>query len=330
METLETKNSRKLAIKFNCKTCRYTCSKESDLIKHFNTRKHEMATNGNIVSKVANQQSITRRETRQKSLTQLSCICGKHYKDRSGLWKHKKKCYIIQGENNKIISSNNENEIDIIDKELIAKLLLSNQEIMKTVFENMPKMGVNQANNTNSFNTQNFNIQMFLNEHCKNAMNLTDFIDTLPITNETYDDTIENGLTKSITNMVVNGLTNLDVTDRPIHCTDSSRKVLYVKEADKWEKDNELRLTLQGIKIIALKQRTMINKWQDANKGWQDKDDLQTKLTNLVFNSMTDIENDEKETNKIIRAISKSVYLDNDVKNNYICNVNQENLIERK
>ena len=171
---------------------------------------------------------------------------------------------------------------------------------------------------------------MFLNEHCKNAMNLTDFIDTLPITNETYDDTIENGLTKSITNMVVNGLTNLDVTDRPIHCTDSSRKVLYVKEADKWEKDNELRLTLQGIKIIALKQRTMINKWQDANKGWQDKDDLQTKLTNLVFNSMTDIENDEKETNKIIRAISKSVYLDNDVKNNYICNVNQENLIERK
>jgi hypothetical protein len=162
---------------------------------------------------------------------------------------------------------------------------------------------------------------MFLNEHCKNAMNLTDFIDTLPITNETYDHTAENGLTKTIANMVVNGLNNLDITDRPIHCTDSSRKVLYVKEADKWEKDNELLLVLQGIRTIALKQRTMINKWKDANKGWEGNENLQNKLTSLVFNSMTDIENNEKETNKIIKAISKKVYLDNEVKKNYLTNI---------
>lgn len=162
---------------------------------------------------------------------------------------------------------------------------------------------------------------MFLNEHCKNAMNLTDFIDSLPITNETYDHTIENGLTKTITNMVVNGLNSLDVTDRPIHCTDSNRKVLYVKEADKWEKDNELSLVLQSIKCIALKQRTMINKWKDANKGWEINENLQSKLTSLVFNSFTDVENNDKETNKIIKAISKKVYLDNEIKKNYLTNI---------
>jgi hypothetical protein len=200
-------------------------------------------------------------------------------------------------------------------------MLLNNQDILKTAFENIPKMGGNQAHNTNSFNNQTFNIQMFLNEHCKNAMNLTDFIDSLPITNETYDHTIENGLTKTITNMVVNGLNSLDVTDRPIHCTDSNRKVLYVKEADKWEKDNELSLVLQSIKSIALKQRTMINKWKDANKGWEINENLQSKLTSLVFNSFTDVENNDKETNKIIKAISKKVYLDNEIKKNYLTNI---------
>ena len=149
-------------------------------------------------------------------------------------------------------------------------------------------------------------------------MNLTDFIQSLPITNKTYDETIHNGLTNTITNMMVNGLNELDILERPIHCTDKKRKTLYVKEADILEKDDELNKILQGIKGIALKQRTMINKWQDVNTGWDKDDDLQTKLTKLVFNSMTSIEEDDKETCKIIRAISKNVYLDNDTKKNFI------------
>ena len=124
-------------------------------------------------------------------------------------------------------------------------LMKENQDVQiqmqKNFLEIIPQLqGVNNSHNTtttNTHNTQNFNIQMFLNEHCKNAMNLTDFIDTLPITAETYDNTIENGLTKTITNMVVNGLNQLDVLERPIHCTDASRKTLYVKEDNAWEKD---------------------------------------------------------------------------------------------
>ena len=202
--------------------------------------------------------------------------------------------------------------------ELVSNITSSNKDVMEKMIELMPQIG-NQVH-TNSHNTTNnqFNIQMFLNEHCKNAMNLTDFIDTLPITPELYDNTIENGLTKTITNMITNGLSQLDVLERPIHCTDASRKTLYVKEDNVWEKDIELVRMLLGIKTLARKQRMMINKWQDANEGWETEDYIQTKLTTLISHSMTNIESDEKETSKIVRAISKNVYLDNETKQQYL------------
>ena len=107
--------------------------------------------------------------------------------------------------------------------------------------------------------------------------------------------------------MITNGLSQLDILERPIHCTDATRKTLYVKEANNWEKDTELLRMLLGIKTLARKQRTMINKWQDANMGWDTKENLQSRMTKLIFNSMTSIENDNKETGKIIRAISKTI-----------------------
>jgi len=205
-------------------------------------------------------------------------------------------------------------------KELILLLLKENKDIQKTFLEILPQLNGNITNNSNNTTTNNnqFNINMFLNEHCKHAMNLTDFIHSLPITNETYDHTIENGLTKTITNMITTGLNQMDVLERPIHCTDPARKTMYIKDNNVWEKDNELKLLLHGIKILSMKQRTSINKWQDVNVGWDKDDNLQTKLTTLVFHSMTNIETDVKEVNKIIRAISKSTYLSNQIKNEYL------------
>ena len=205
-------------------------------------------------------------------------------------------------------------------KEIILAMMKENKEFQTSFLDVMSHMQTNtnmNSHNTNSHNTNNFNIQMFLNDHCKNAMNLTDFIQSLPITSETYDSTIENGLTKTITNMMVNGLNDMDILDRPIHCTDASRKTLYVKDADNWEKDNELLHIIKGIRELSLKQRTMINKWKEVNEGWKTDDKLQSRMTSLVFNSMTQIENDEKETSKIIKSISKNVYLDNETKKGY-------------
>jgi hypothetical protein len=208
-------------------------------------------------------------------------------------------------------------------KEILVLMMKENKEFQKSFLDIIPHLqnGTTNSHNTitnNNTTNNQFNINMFLNEHCKNAMNLTDFINSLPITNETYDNTIENGLTKTLTNLVVTGLNNMDIVDRPIHCTDPSRKTMYVKENNNWEKDNELMFLLKGIKELSLKQRTMINKWQDANNGWNTDEDLQSKMTKLIFHSMTNVEDDQKETNKIVKAIGKNTYLSNEIKSEYI------------
>ena len=316
---LTPKNARK----FKCDSCLFVCSKESEWNRHIITRKHINRTKLNTLE----QQKI------DVCHIAYICECGKEYSARNSLWYHKKKCSIGQGNNNNtnIGTTIDKNDITkqlvelIMSKnqefitELVSTITSSNKEVMEKMLEIMPNAGSgnHSHNHTNSHNN-NFNIQMFLNEHCKNAMNLTEFIDSLPITADTYDSTIENGLTKTITSMLVNGLSKLDILDRPIHCTDVTRKTLYVKDDDTWEKDNELLHILNGIKTLSMKQRTMINKWQDANVGWDTKEKLQSRLTRLVYNSMTAIENEDKETGKIIRAVSKNVYLDNDTKDQYL------------
>ena len=321
MKQSETILMPKNAKKFYCEKCHFTCSKESNWIKHTMTLKHNNETN----------------ETNLEQKKDIKCqkkyeceFCENTFNSRTTLWRHKKICSIIQKEETATNNTISTTDIDI-DKELLMKMLLKNQDIMEGIlFKNsdvmnkmlevMPQLGNTTNNNTNSHNTTNnqFNINMFLNEHCKNAMNLTDFIESLPITNKTYDETIENGLTKTITNMMVNGLKELDILDRPIHCTDTKRKTLYVKEADIWEKDKELNKLLASIQQIASKQRMLINKWQEANEGWETEENIQTKLTTLIFNVMTDIENNEKETKKIITAIGNNVYLDEEIKNHYL------------
>ena len=309
---------------FHCKQCDFNSSNKKDYHRHLLTNKHKMITNDNC-----NDNALP-----PKNSKLYICECGNEYIYISGLSRHKKKCSIVQGED---ISNTNNISVTEIDKELLIKMLLKNQDIMENVIlknqdvmekmmEIMPSMGSNNHTNnhsnntttTNSHNTQNFNIQMFLNEHCKNAMNLKEFIESLPITAETYDNTIENGLTKTITTMITNGLSQLDILERPIHCTDASRKTIYVKEEDIWEKDNELLKVLMGIKTLARKQRSMLNDWKDVNKGWDKDEVIQMKFTNLICNSMTDVENDEKETSKIIRAISKNTYLTGEIKNVYM------------
>jgi len=308
------KNSKKL-LKFSCDLCQFVCSNKQDYTRHLSTRKHKMMTNNDA-----------------ENSNEYICLCGKKYKYRQGLSIHKKTCTFVEKTEEKKEKTYNNDKLGEfqLDKELLIKMLLKNQDIMEGVLlknqdvmekmmEIMPKLGNNSHNITNNNTTNNqFNIQMFLNEHCKNAMNLTDFIDSLPITAATYDSTIQNGLTKTLTNMITNGLSQLDILERPIHCTDATRKTLYVKEANNWEKDTELLRILLGIRKLARKQRTMISEWKDVNEGWEKDDNIQTKLTTLICHSMTDIENDEKETSKIIRAISKNVYLDNDAKQQYI------------
>ena len=306
----------------HCNYCDFSCSKESNWQKHLLTSKHKrsyirVTTDTLLVPKNAENCQIS-----------FTCECGNGYKFRQGLYKHKKTCSY------EVPLASSANKTDITQKlvelimsknqefmtELVSNITNSNKDVMEKMMEIIPTIG-NITNHTNSHNTTNnqFNIQMFLNEHCKNAMNLTDFIDTLPITASTYDSTIENGLTKTITNMITNGLNKLDILERPIHCTDATRKTLYVKEADIWEKDTDLIKVVDSIKTLIRKKRTLISRWKDANRGWDTVESKQMRFTELICNIMTDVDFDEKETGKIVRSISKNVYLDSEEKKKYLC-----------
>ena len=292
--------SQKIPKKYECINCNYNTSNYKDYKKHILTRKHLSLINPNIKS--------------QEVPKVYRCNCGKTYKHSSSLCGHKKKCsFNVANEDNKQSNTSN----DILDKDLLIKMVLKNTDVIEKLIEIMPQIG-NTTNNMNNCMNKTFNINMFLNEHCKNAMNLSDFIESLPITDKIHENTRKNGLTSTITNMMVDGLNELDILDRPIHCTDTKRKTMYVKENDVWEKDKELIKILYGIKKAALKNRMNLDKWQDANDGWMVKENIQMKYLSLVSNVMTFIEDEDKHVNKIINAIGKKVYLDEDTKKDYI------------
>ena len=298
---------------YECNKCDFICSNKKDYNRHINTAKHKRLTMANLW--------LT-----EKTPDDYKCMnCNKTYKHKSSLSKHKKKC-VIQGDN--IIDQPKTMDI-VIDKEeqinlnnVVEILINENKNLQNTILELVPKIKgdiTNNTTNTNSHNTttNQFNINMFLNEQCKNAMNLTDFIESLPITAETFDYTNQNGLTKSLTHMMVTGLNGMDVLERPIHCTDPHRKTMYVKENDIWEKDDNQESIIKSIDKLAVKQRSNISKWQEANIGWNRDDNLQTKFTNIVGKSLMLVERNEKEMNKIVKELSKSTYITENIKSNY-------------
>jgi len=299
--------------KFTCNLCDFKCSNKKDYNRHLNTLKHKKSYNG-----------VTNDPNKGETSSSFLCECGNSYKYRQGLYKHKKNCSLlnIETKENKDVSSSEINK-DILlmllkKQDFMEELLFKNQDFMSKVMEIMPQVGNTTNNNMNNCMNKTFNINMFLNEHCKNAMNLSEFIESLPITDKIHENTIKNGLTSTITNMMVDGLNELDILDRPIHCTDTKRKTMYVKENDVWEKDKELIKILTGIKNTALKNRMNLDKWQDANDGWMVKENIQMKYLSLVSNVMTFIEDEDKHVNKIINAIGKKVYLDEDTKKEYM------------
>jgi len=313
----DSKKCQKLPEKYYCKNCDFICSKQSNWDKHILTSKHQngskMVVNGS--------------KKMPKNAEKYYCECGKSYKWESGYYRHRKKCPLIQQSliniNNNNINTHTNDINELFTEKILETVMSQNKEFMNMfmnkMVEVMPQLG-NTTNNNNMNNCHNktFNINMFLNEHCKNAMNLTDFIESLPITDKTYDNTIKNGLTNTITNMMVDGLNELDILERPIHCTDTKRKTIYVKENDVWEKDKELIKILCGIKKTALNNRMKLDKWQDVNDGWMTRENIQMKYIALVSNVMTIIEDEDKEINKIINAIGKKVYLDESIKKEYL------------
>ena len=303
---LPLKNPKQKLCMFECESCDFLSSNKKDYTRHLLTRKHNILINTN--------------EFTQKNPTSVfKCNCGKEYKHEPSLYKHKQKCAYKENivmENTPITTTDATNPI-IIEKMFVmfTQMMTQNQDFMTNVIGKV--QGI--TNNTNSHNTNNnqFNIQMFLNEHCKNAMNISDFIKSLPLTAQHYDNTKDNGLADTLTNLMVDGLNNLDVVERPIHCTDQKRKVMYVKDNNKWEKDTNNDIVTKNVKDLTILHRMNVDMWQEKNPKFNTDEDLQIAFSTIFSNLYADIIDERKGISKLMKGVIDATYLDDNTKKGF-------------
>jgi len=297
---------------FSCEKCDFNCIRLSQYNRHLYTRKHLKNDIGvTLVTDLV-----------PKSSNDFHCECGNIYKYRQGLYKHRQTCSINQCENkqsNNTVSTTDMNNPVLLEKmfAMFTQMMTQNQDFMTNV---IGKVQGNNTTHTNSHNTNNnqFNIQMFLNEHCKNAMNLSDFIKSLPLTVQQYENTKDKGLTDTLMNMMVDGLNNLDVIERPIHCTDQKRKVMYVKDNDKWEKDTKgCDIILKNMKELSYIHKKNMKLWQDKNPNFDTIEALQIAFCDICTNIFVNITDERKNVSKLMKSLSDATYLDDDTKTEY-------------
>ena len=224
---------------FYCDYCDYKCCKKYNFERHILSWKHAQLTKGDA-------KTSKKEQKEQKYCCQF---CDKEYTSRNGLWKHKKKCNSPK--------NNNEN---ITDKDLIMMLIKENSEFrkdqtdIKEMILEIVKNGVinNNISNTNSHNKV-FNLNLFLNETCKNAMNITDFVDSIKLQLNDLMDVGEVGYVEGISKIIVKNLNNLNETERPIHCTDKKRETMYIKDEGQWEKDDKRIKLIKAVKKLLIK-----------------------------------------------------------------------------
>lgn len=284
--------------KFICEICDFVSSKECNLHKHFSTRKHqERVMEIGLSSKKMPKNAAVSHDYR--------CVkCDRNFATNSGLWKHKKVCI-------NAVSATNFNE----NKEEIAKLTALITQLMTQNTELIKKIGgtTNNTinNNTNNINkSKNFNIQFFLNETCKDALNISEFVDSLKITLEDLDFSRKNGLVSGITDVMIKGLKQLDVTKRPIHCTDKKRETMYIKDNAKWEKDETHEKMKNTIIQIAKKERNALTEWVEENPDWMETESKQIEYLTIMRNVCEPIEECDKNNKKIIRTLTSNVFID--------------------
>jgi hypothetical protein len=300
---METKNAKKNAKIFECKICDFICSKKSNYNIHLLTSKHLSNKDGNIFK-------IKKCHTMTSSSSEFICICGRSYLSRSGLWKHKKICNYK--ENEETIEGNN--TIEIIST-MFQDQLKENKEIRDLLIEQNAKIMelTKEKSIINNTTTNHFNLNVFLNEKCKNALDIMEFISSLQLQLEDLENTGKLGYVQGITKIFVRGLKELDIYKRPIHCSDLKRETLYIKDKDVWEKDNEKMQMKKAIRRIADKNFKQLNSWVNENPESKNIDSKKHEEYMKIINKSTGgytVEEDENNFNKIIKNVAKEVIID--------------------
>jgi hypothetical protein len=319
-DVIKEKSCQKVSEKFVCNFCDYITYKKSNYDKHNLTSKHQRMTMDD-----AGGQKVAKSSSFDKH-TIFTCDCGKNYKHRQGLWKHKQLCeYIDETPNDK--SSTNIISNTIADKDLIMMLIKDNNELRKMMMEQQTlllennnkvleicKNGTHNTTNTHT-NSHNkaFNLNFFLNETCKNAMNIMDFAESIQLQLSDLEAVGEAGYVEGISNIIVKNLKALDITERPIHCADKKREVIYIKDQDKWEKEDEDKKKLRKvINKVACKNQRLLSKFKELHPGCNySESKYSDHYSKLVIEAMGGSgNNDVEKAEKIIRNIAKEVVID--------------------
>ena len=333
---MSTEKVPKVPVFYTCNVCDYNTCRKSQYDRHLLTAKHIKSTEFQKIST----------KSSEKNSDDFQCCCGRSYKERTGLWKHKKKCEFslnketeieekkikiksedIYCEKQMLVIENKETRIDakIDHEELIKELMKQNNEFKSMLVDQnnkimeLAKEGkyITNNNTNNTTNNNHFNLNFFLNEKCKDALNIMDFINQLKLKLSDLDMVGRVGYTEGISKIFIRGLKELDLFKRPVHCSDLKREVLYVKDKDSWEKDTDEKNKMKtAIKYIAAKNFKQIGEWQEENP---ESDDYESKkhmeYHQIIINSMggSTEEEDDKHFNKIIRNVAQEVVIDKTV-----------------
>jgi hypothetical protein len=309
MDDLDDQIEQKTSQHFFCKKCDYITSKKANYDRHILTDKHLRMTKSSILDDQNEQNE--QNEPNKK----FKCVCGNIYKFKQGLSKHKKLC------------SQNNNFVDKTDIKMLTNLVLEvvkqnkelviqntethkhNQDLTSKIVE-ICKAGTTNNTQINNTNNNTFNLNVFLNEKCKDAMNIMDFVDSLQLQLSDLEDVGKLGFVEGISNIIVKNLKALDITERPIHCADKKREIIYVKDEDKWEKESDQKLKIRkAIRRVATKNQKLLPKFKEAHPGCNySESKYSDQYSKIVIEAMRD--DDVEKQDKIIKRIAKEVVID--------------------
>jgi hypothetical protein len=316
----KTRNTKDLV--YECSVCDYKCSRKYDLERHLTTKKHILRE-----MELKTPQNASKRVNCEEK---YKCDCGFKYKTQGGLWKHKQKCK--KGEQSeelvitetginslsneellKIImtqvnNSNDMQELQMETQKIFMEYIKSQQETQSFIL-NSSNINNSNNNNMNNCNNKNFNLQIFLNEKCKDAMNITEFVDQIKGSIEDIESIGKLGFVEGVSKIFIRELKSLGVYNRPVHCTDVKRDNLYVKDDDKWEKENEEKAKiLKVIKNITRSNMSVIPLWKKENPYYADSSSKQSDCYNRI---LLELVTDEKKLfDRVIKNVSKSIVID--------------------
>ena len=298
---------KKNADSFHCKECDFQCAKQSNWDTHVTTCKHKSIANINKY---------------------VCFVCQKSYSARNSLWYHKKKCCQATNIQNNIVVVNDDENIVLTDNnnliDIVVGLVKSNSELQQQILEICKTTSTNNTvlnsvynnnNNNNNSNNKTFNLQVFLNETCKDAMNITDFVNSIQLQLTDFENVGEQGYINGISNIIIKNLKALEENMRPVHCSDLKRESIYVKDNNTWEKDtNDNQKLKKAIKAIAHKNTKMIPKYREKYPDSQiSSSKASDNYNRFVIEAMGGAgDDDDEKTEKILKRIAKEIVIHKD------------------